>query len=185
LGSENLAITNSTITHYKGYTSLNNAIEVTDICMQVSGGDGGIISGNTFNNCGVGVMLERATYYSYHNGVLGADNITIADNTFNDGGEIADVWFYTNGDADSAIVTGNTFNSAVTPATVQLHSTQVVTKVQSFLTTPSTHLANGIYMNGAQDFTLSGNTINGNGDAAHAGIDINRWIRRCGQQHFD
>jgi len=168
---ENLAITNSTITHYKGYTSLNNAIEVSDICMQVSGGDGGIISGNTFNNCGVGIMLERATYYSYHNGVLGADNITIADNTFNDGGEIADVWFYTNGDADSAIITGNTFNSGDTSnGAIAFYPGGHEGAVISDNTINT--LANGIYMNGAQDFTLSGNTINGNGDAAHAGIDI-------------
>jgi len=130
-------LTNSTITHYKGYTSLNNAIQVTDICMQISGGDGGVVSGNTFNNCGVGVMLERATYYNYHNGVVGADNITISDNTFNDGGEIADIWAYTNGDADFATISGNTFNSGDTSnGAIAFYPT----KVQSSLTTPSTRL---------------------------------------------
>jgi len=169
---ENLALTNSTITHYKGYTSLNNAIQVTDICMQVSGGDGGIISGNTFNNCGVGIMLERATYYSYHNGVVGADNITISGNTFNDGGEIADVWLYSSGDADNALITGNTFNSGDTSngaiaAYPGSHDNLVISD-----NTINT-LANGIYLVSAEDFTVSGNTINGAGDAAHAGIDIN------------
>ena len=169
---EDLALTNSTITHYKGYTSLNNAIEVTDICMQISGGDGGVISGNTFNNCGVGVMLERATYYNYHNGVVGADNITISDNTFNDGGEIADIWAYTNGDADFATISGNTFNSGDTSNGAIAfypgnHEGAVITD-----NTINT-LANGVYMVNALDFEVSDNTINGNGDASHAGIDIN------------
>jgi parallel beta-helix repeat protein len=104
--------------------------------------------------------------------VLGADNITIADNTFNDGGEIADVWFYTSGDADSAIVTGNTFNSGDTSnGAIAFYPGGHEGAVISDNTINT--LANGIYMNGAQDFTLTGNTINGNGDAAHAGIDIN------------
>ena len=169
---ETLAITNSTITHYKGYTSLNNAIQVTDICMQVSGGEGGIISGNTFNNCGVGVMLERAQYYSYHGGVLGADNITISDNTFNDGGEIADVWFYRSGDADGALISGNTFNTGDTSnGAIAFYPGGHEGAVISDNTINT--LANGIYMSQAQDFTISGNTINGAGDAAHAGIDVN------------
>ena len=67
---KNLAITNSTITHYKGYTALNNAIQQQDVCLRLGGGEGGIVSGNTFNNCGVGVGLYRANYYSYHNGVI-------------------------------------------------------------------------------------------------------------------
>ena len=169
---ETLALTNSTITHYKGYTSLNNAIQVTDICMQVSGGDGGIISGNTFNNCGVGIMLERAAYYSYHNGVTGADNITISNNIFNDGGEIADVWLYSSGDADNALITGNTFNSGDTSngaiaAYPGGHDGLVISD-----NTINT-LTNGIYLVSAEDFTVSGNNINGAGDSAHAGIDIN------------
>jgi FlaG/FlaF family flagellin (archaellin) len=168
---ETLSVTNSTISHYKGYTSLNNAIQVTDICMQVSGGDGGVISGNTFNNCGVGVMLERANYYTYHNGVVGADNITISDNTFNDGGEIADVWFYTNGDADNAIVSGNTFNSGDTSnGAIAMYPGNHEGTVISDNTINT--LANGIYVRSAIDFSLEGNTINGAGDAAHAGIDI-------------
>ena len=169
---ETLALTNSTITHYKGYTSLNNAIQITDICMQVSGGDNGLIHGNTFNNCGVGIMLERATYYSYHNGVVGADNITISGNTFNDGGEIADVWAYTNGDADYAEISGNTFNSGDTSnGAVAFYPGDHEGAVIADNTINT--LKTGIYMVNALDFTVSGNTINGAGDSAYAGVDVN------------
>ena len=63
---EEVSITNSSISHFQGYEELNNAILVTDICMMLRGGEGAIVSGNTFNNCGVGVMLDRSPYYRYH-----------------------------------------------------------------------------------------------------------------------
>ena len=56
---DDVSITNSTISHFQGYQQLNNAIQFTDICMVLGGGDGAIVSGNTFNDCGVGVMLQR------------------------------------------------------------------------------------------------------------------------------
>ena len=169
---EEFAITNSTITHYKGYTDLNNAIQQNDVCLRLGGGEGGIVSGNSFNNCGVGVGLYRANYYNYHNGVIGSDNVTISDNTFNDGGEIADIWFYTNGDADGAIVSGNTFNSGDTSdGAIAFYPGSHEGAVISDNTINT--LANGIYMSQAQDFTITGNTIYGAGDASHAGIDVN------------
>ena len=168
---EEIAITNSTITHYKGYTDLNNAIQQNDVCLRLGGGEGGIVSGNTFNNCGVGVGLYRANYYSYHNGVIGSDNVTISDNTFNDGGEIADIWFYTSGDADGAIVSGNTFNTGDTSnGAIAFYPGGHEGAVISDNTINT--LANGIYMSQAQDFTITGNTIYGAGDASHAGIDV-------------
>ena len=62
---DDVSITNSTISHFQGYQQLNNAIQYTDICMVLGGGDGAFVSGNTFNDCGVGVMLQRSNYYNY------------------------------------------------------------------------------------------------------------------------
>ena len=47
---EHFSITNSEITHYKGYTQLTGAIQDTDMCIQLQGGDGALIDNNTFNN---------------------------------------------------------------------------------------------------------------------------------------
>jgi hypothetical protein len=104
-------ITNSTFVHYDGYTELNNAINYNDICMQMNGGDGNIVDGNTFVDCGVGIMLERSPYYySHSSSEIGADNATITNNVFNDGGEIADVWLYTTNEVQGVTITDNEFN---------------------------------------------------------------------------
>ena len=75
---DDFQITNSTFVHFKGYTELNNAIQYTDICMVIGGGEGNIVSNNNFVNCGVGMMLERSPYYYSHNtNEVGADNMTL------------------------------------------------------------------------------------------------------------
>ena len=63
---EHFSITNSEISHYKGYTQLTGAIQDTDICIQLEGGDGGLIDNNTFNNCASGIILDRSRYYYSH-----------------------------------------------------------------------------------------------------------------------
>ena len=104
-------ITNSTFVHFDGYTALNNAINYNDICLQMNGGDGNIVDGNTFVDCGVGVMAERSPYYYSHStSEIGVDNVTITNNVFRDGGEIADVWLYTTNEVQGATITDNEFN---------------------------------------------------------------------------
>jgi len=104
-------IANSTFTHFKGYTSLNNGIQNTDICIQLNGGEESLIHNNTFYDCGAGIQLERSPYYYSHTASeLGADNVTIDSNKFYDGGEIADVWLYGSSQADGTIIMNNEFN---------------------------------------------------------------------------
>ena len=50
-------VTNSTFVHFNGYTELNSAIQWSDECMRILGGDGNIISDNTFIDCGVGMIV--------------------------------------------------------------------------------------------------------------------------------
>tara|TARA_B110000444_G_scaffold261492_1_gene314159 strand:- start:19257 stop:32756 length:13500 start_codon:yes stop_codon:yes gene_type:complete len=170
---DDISITNSTISHFQGYESLTNAIAYTDICMVLGGGDGAVISGNTFNNCGVGVMLQRSNYYSYHSAdSYGADNATISDNVFNDGGEIADIWLYTNGYSDDAVITNNIINNADgAVAAIGVYNGQHTR------TTISDNTINagtdGIYISSGIDYHVTGNTINGASDAAYAGMSIN------------
>ena len=167
---EEVSITNSSISHFQGYEQLNNAILVTDICMMLRGGDGAIVSGNTFNNCGVGVMLDRSPYYRYHTADdYGADNATISNNVFNDGGEIADIWLYTNGFSDNAVISDNVINNgdAVAAAIAVYPGTHAGTVISGNTINAAT---DGIMMLSGVDYRITGNTVNGAGDSAYAGI---------------
>ena len=169
---EEVSITNSDISHYRGYTSLNNAILYTDICIVLGGGDGGVISDNTFNNCGVGVMAQRSPYYSYHTAdYIGADNLTVSGNTFNNGGEIADVWIYTNAHADDAVITGNTFNSdgAAGSAIAVYPGNNKRIEISDNIINGAN---DGIYVRDVADFSIDNNTVFGVGDSSKPGISV-------------
>ena len=169
---EDVAITNSSISHFQGYQQLNNAIQYTDICLVLGGGDGAVVSGNTFNDCGVGVMLQRSAYYNYHTAdEWGADNATISNNVFNDGGEIADIWLYSNGYSDDAVITGNTINSgSAAVAAIGVYNGKHTRMTISDNTINAG--TDGIYVSNGVDYHITGNTINGAGDAAYAGMSI-------------
>ena len=169
---EDVSITNSTISHFQGYQTLNNAIAFTDICLVLGGGDGAVVSGNTFNNCGVGVMLQRSPYYNYHPASsFGADNATVSNNVFNDGGEIADIWVYTNGYSDDALISDNTINNGYAAAAAIAVYSGKHTRTTISGNTINT-VTDGIYVSNALDYHLTGNTINGAGDSSYAGISI-------------
>jgi FlaG/FlaF family flagellin (archaellin) len=169
---EDVSITNSSISHFQGYQQLNNAIQYTDICLVLGGGDGAVVSGNTFNDCGVGVMLQRSAYFNYHTAdEWGADNATISNNVFNDGGEIADIWLYSNGHSDDAVITGNTINSgSAAVAAIGVYNGKHTRMTISDNTINAG--TDGIYVSNGVDYHITGNTINGIGDAAYAGMSI-------------
>ena len=159
---------NSTITHYKGYTPLNNAIQVSDICIQMYGGEGDVIENNTFTNCGVGMIMQRSPYYYSHNtNEYGADNLTIQNNLFVDGGEINDIWFYTGAYSDGGLVTGNTFNNSM--------GSNVVAAYDSTTTglTVSDNVMRGfedtgVFIRGVEGFLVDGNELFGPGEGSVA-----------------
>ena len=165
-------ITNSTISHYKGYTELNNAISYTDICMVMNGGDGNIVSDNTFNNCGVGVMSERSPYYYSHNSdEIGTDNLTISGNQFNDGGEITDVWFYGSNEAQVVDITSNSFNPSGG------HAIAMYSGNSADVTISDNTVVGGddaIYLINVDNFTVDSNNIGGIADSSSTGIYIQR-----------
>lgn len=173
---EEVNIKNNDITHFRGYTDLNSAILWTDICITLGGGNGAInrgmeISGNTFNNCGVGVMLTRSPYYNYHAAdEQGADNVTISGNTFNNGGEVADVWIYTNAHADDTVVSGNTMNSDAGGSGVAQYSGKNLRTEISGNTINGAD--RGIYVRDGAGFLVDNNQITGVGDSAFTGIYI-------------
>ena len=163
-------IENSTFTHFKGYTSLNSAIQNTDICIQMNGGDGNYIYNNTFYNCGSGIQLERSPYYySHQQSQFGADNVTIDSNKFYDGGEIADVWLYTSNEAQGTVITNNEFNPSGGRA-VSVYSG----KTADLLIQDNTIVGgkNAISVNSASNFTIHNNTIGGISDPASTGIQV-------------
>jgi FlaG/FlaF family flagellin (archaellin) len=136
-------VTNSSLTHYKGYSPLNNAIYMNDMCMIMNGGDGNIVDSNSFNDCGVGVFAERSPYYwSHKSSEVGVDNLTVSNNVFNDGGEIADVWLYTSNEAQVVDILDNEMN-------------------------PSNGHAIAVYPGNTEDLVIEGNTIVGGDDAIY------------------
>ncbi|MEC8340263.1 MAG: archaellin/type IV pilin N-terminal domain-containing protein [Candidatus Thermoplasmatota archaeon] len=162
-------ITNNTFTHFAGYTTLNGAIAWNDECMRVLGGDGNIISGNTFTDCGVGMFVGRSPYYYRHqSSEIGADNLTITDNVFVDGGEMADIWMYFNNEAQSVDITGNEFSTSG-------HAIDVEPGNTGDLLIQDNTIVGGddaIVLNDVDDFTVDNNDITGIQDATSTGLFV-------------
>ncbi len=171
---DEVSITNSTLSHYKGYTELvGNVIQNTDVCMILGGGDGAVISDNTFNNCGVGVALQRSLYWRYHSvASYGADNTTISNNVFNDGGEMrGDVWILSPGYSDDVLITNNVINNAEA-ATAAIAVESGENKRLTISDNTINAGTDGISVVNVDDYHVTGNTINGAGDSAYAGIIV-------------
>ena len=165
-------LTNSTFVHYKGYTELNNAINYNDICVIMNGGDGNFVDSNTFVDCGVGIMNERSPYYYSHStSEIGADNVTITNNVFEDGGEIADVWFYNSNEVQGATITDNEFNPSNGHAVAIYNG-----KTQDVLIQDNTVVGgdDAFYLNRVADFTIDGNDIGGISDDTSTGVYVFR-----------
>ena len=163
-------ITNSTFVHFDGYTELNNAIQYNDICLQMNGGDGNIVDSNTFIDCGVGVMAERSPYYwSHQSNEVGADNLTVTNNVFEDGGEIADVWLYNNNDVEGLVVSGNEFNPSGG------HAVAIYPGSTDDATISDNTIVGGddaIYLNQVTDFVVDNNDIGGVSDPTSTGVYV-------------
>ena len=163
-------ITNSTFVHFDGYTELNNAIQYNDICLQMNGGDGNIVDSNTFIDCGVGVMAERSPYYwSHQSNEVGADNLTVTNNVFEDGGEIADVWLYNNNEVQGVLISGNEFNPSGG------HAIDVDPGSTDDATISDNTIVGGddaIYLNRVTDFVVDNNDIGGVSDPTSTGVYV-------------
>ena len=165
-------LTNNTFVHFKGYTELNNAINYNDICVIMNGGDGNFVDSNTFVDCGVGIMNERSPYYYSHStSEIGADNVTITNNVFEDGGEIADVWFYNSNEVQGATITDNEFNPSNGHAVAIYNG-----KTQDVLIQDNTVVGgdDAFYLNRVADFTIDGNDIGGISDDTSTGVYVFR-----------
>ena len=170
--SEWLRIDNVSMTHYKGYTPLNNAISTTDICVNLYGSDNSYIIDSTLSDCGAGIFFQRSGYsYGHNANEFGADNTTIEGNTFLNGGEIADVWFYTNSYADDTVVKDNTFSSSTAKYGVRAYdqTTKRLTVTDNTFDGPET----AVQLINTNGYLLDGNSITGVSDASKPGITIN------------
>ena len=166
-------VRNSSISHYKGWSPLNNAISSQDMCMRLYGGDGNIIENNTFNDCAVGIEMQRSPYYwSHQSNEIGADNVTIRGNTFEDGGEISDVRFYPSSSVEGGMVVDNVMNNTggVDSAISAWDST-----IEDLTISGNTirgFTEDGIYLNDIKGFEVSDNEMYGPGNS-YAGIHAN------------
>ena len=165
-----LSITDSTFVHYKGYTELNggNTIYMNDMCLIMNGGDGNVIDGNTFTNCGVGAFIERSPYYYTHNAnEVGVDNVTITNNVFTDGGEIADIWYYGSNEAQGANISGNDLNPSGGHAIAIYSGNTKNVLIQDNTVSGG---EDPIYLNRVHNFEIDNNDITGIADATSTGI---------------
>ena len=168
--SEWLRMENVTVSHYKGYTPLNNAIQNTDICVRLTGSDGSYIKDSTFNNCGTSIYMTRSPYaYGHNANEYGADNLTIQGNEFVDGGEIGDVWVGSNAYVDDLTVTGNWFNSTSSEEGFQAYAgnNKRFTVTDNYFNGPQT----AIQMIGINDYTIDNNEIIGTAESGESGIE--------------
>ena len=168
--SEWLRMENVTVSHYKGYTPLNNAIQNTDICVRLTGSDGSYIKDSTFNNCGTSIYTTRSPYaYGHNANEYGADNLTIQGNEFLDGGEIADIYIGSNAYVDDLTVTGNWFNSTSSEEGLQAYAgnNKRFTVTDNYFNGPQT----AILMNGINDYTIDNNEIIGTAESGESGIE--------------
>jgi hypothetical protein len=165
-------LTNNSFTHYAGYTELNSAIYMNDICVIMNGGDGNIVDSNTFTNCGVGVFSERSPYYYSHQiSEYGTDNLTVTNNVFNAGGEIADVWLYSLNEAQGVTITDNEFNPS------NGHAVAIYAgNTENVLIQDNTIVGgdDAIYLNRVANFEIDSNTIGGIRDSSSTGIYVYR-----------
>ena len=165
-------LTNNTFVHYKGYSQLNNAINLGDICVIMNGGDGNLVDSNTFVDCGTGVFAERSPYsWSHSSSELGADNLTVTNNVFRDGGEIADVWLYTNNEVQGAIISDNEFNPSDGHAVAVYNGNAKDVLIQDNTVVGGD---DAMYLNRVANFTIDGNDIGGISDDTSTGIYVFR-----------
>ena len=168
---EEFSLTNSTITHFQGYERLNGAIQFTDQCIRIGGGEESLVSDNVFNDCGVGIHLLRSPYWARHGTSIGAEDVTISNNIFNDGGEIADIWLGNSGFSTNALIHNNVLNNVgATAAAIAVYNGEHTGVTISDNTINA--VTDGIYVSNAFDHHVTGNTINGNGDASYAAISV-------------
>lgn len=158
-------VRNSTISHYKGWTALNSAIQVQDMCMRIYGGEGNMIENNTFNDCAVGIEMMRSPYYWSHNSYeIGADNITIQNNLFEDGGEISDIRFYPLANVEGGMVLNNVLNNTLGDDSAISAWDSTIDGLTISGNTIRGFTQNGIYLNDIEGYEISGNDMTGPGE---------------------
>jgi len=117
-------VTNSVFNHYRGFRAeWANTLWQEDMCMRLSGGDGGLIDNNIFNDCTVGIFFDqsdwlvdssqlgspddRVTQQMHDDN--GSDQFVISNNVFQ-GGAGFSIWSYWDADADEMEVANNDMN---------------------------------------------------------------------------
>ena len=178
-----VSITNSTLSHYRtDKKSLIGAVDQTEQCINVAGGEDTLIHNNVFENCLAGVVLSRSTYHTRHGSKIGAWNVTISENTFNNGGHQADIWMVGNGNSKNVQILDNVFNNEGSlSATADNAAISVFQSTgnsghqhKDLLIKDNTINAaqEGIFLDDALNYRVTNNTINGVGDSSFEGINV-------------
>jgi hypothetical protein len=116
-------------------------------------------------------MFRRSGHsYTHSASEFGADHVTIEGNTFVDGGEIADVWFYTFPFAVLSVVQNNTFSSITGKYGVRAYDTS--TKRLSILDNTFDGPDSAIQLINTDGYVIDNNSITGVKDATKPGITI-------------
>ena len=138
------------------------------MCVRIGGGTNGVISGNSFSDCTVGVYFDQSDWNeanpsqgsrdtSIAHTAIGADAYTVTNNVFN-GGSGFNVWFGADSSADSAVISDNTMNCDSCIAHVRF--TMVMYCSLRLLNNVMTNGDTGVYSNAAEHVKISGNEFN-------------------------
>jgi len=161
-------ITNSSFTHFRGYregTSLN----YEDSCISMVGGNGTSIKDNTFDNCMIGVLMDLSPYsYSHSSSEYGADNLVISGNTFQNGGEVADIYGDPSNYVDDLVVENNVMNPTLGGSGIAIQSGNA--KGVTIANNTINNAADGVYLRDVTDFSIENNDISGVSDPSETGI---------------
>jgi len=167
-----ISVTDSTLVHHRTAVRSSTS-QLADMCIRSSGFDGVTITGNDFIDCGVGVQIP-SNYYAYNsyyvgtNGLIGAQNWVVSENTFEDTQNLG-AWMYLNAYARNFEFSNNTITG--TPPRYGVY-TQDSTTDSAVITGNTIHADNPVYMRGSKSWEIADNTITGISDASRPCIYV-------------
>ena len=145
--------------HYESTTNVrSSSIFYDDMCIQTSGFDDVLISGNTMIDCGAGIFVPNNFYaISTYYGGNGQHRLDVRDNEFIDCVNLC-MWFYLGANAHDAQYNDNIISG--TPPRYGVY-TQDSTVYDLEVDGNDIYADNPIYMRGAREWTITNNDITG------------------------
>ena len=163
------SLTDSYLNHYRGYRpEYQNFLYDVDMCVRIGGGINGVIDGNSFSDCTVGVLFDQSDWNivdanagnrdtTLPHTQIGANAYSVTNNDFT-GGAGFNVWFYYESSATSTLIQDNTMSCDNCIAHVSIYDGGVL--FPKILGNTMTNGETGVYSNAAEHLKIDGNVFN-------------------------